>query len=78
MDERKRESNIAKHGVDFRRMQRLFDGMVVERVDARRDYGEERIACLGEIDGMLNAVIYTWRGAKRRIISARKANGRGI
>jgi uncharacterized protein len=61
-DEKKRQANLVKHGVDFRRMPEPFDGGTVERVDGRQDYGETRINCLGEID--------------RRIISARKANAR--
>jgi uncharacterized protein len=75
-DERKREANLAKHGVDFRRMPRLFGGPTIEIIDHRRDYGETRINCLGEIEGRVYVVAYTWRGANRRIISARKANAR--
>jgi uncharacterized protein len=47
-----------------------------ELVDNRRDYDETRIRCLGEIDGRVYVVVYTWRGENRRIISARKANAR--
>jgi uncharacterized DUF497 family protein len=54
----------------------LFDGGAVEKVDGRQDYGETRINCLGEIEGRIYAVTYTWCGANRRIISARKANAR--
>ena len=75
-DETKRESNLAKHRVDFVRAVRIFDGAVLEAVDARRDYREIRISCLGEIEGRVYAVVYTWRGEDRRIISARKANAR--
>ena len=78
-DEKKRQANLVKHGVDFRRVTELFDGSTVEKVDdgpGRRDYGETRINCLGEIEGRVYAVAYTWRGANRRIISARKANAR--
>jgi len=75
-DEEKRKANLVKHGVDFRRATRLFDGPTVEAVDSRFNYGETRIICLGEIEGRVFAVAYTWRGANRRIISARKANAR--
>ena len=75
-DERKRQANLAKHGVDFRRVTALFDGDTVETVDDRQDYGETRFNCLGEIEGRVYVVAYTWRGADRRIISARKANAR--
>jgi uncharacterized protein len=75
-DDEKCESNLAKHGVDFRRIATLFDGPVIEILDDRQDYGETRIRCLGEIDRRIYHVVYTWRGASRRLISARKANAR--
>ncbi len=75
-DEKKRQANLAKHGVDFRRVPQLFGGPTIEDVDDRQDYGETRFNCLGEIEGRVYAVAYTWRGANRRIISARKANAR--
>jgi uncharacterized protein len=70
------ESNLAKHGVDFRRALQMFEGSVVEVADDRHDYGELRFRCLGEIDGRVYSVVYTWRGPNRRIISARQANVR--
>jgi uncharacterized DUF497 family protein len=70
----KEESNLVKHKVDFRRAIEIFDGDVVEIADIRRDYGEVRIRCLGEIEGRVYVVVYTWRGPNRRIISARKGN----
>ena len=75
-DERKREANLVKHGVDFVDMAALFDGATVEAVDDRKDYGETRINCLGEVEDRVYAVTYVWRGAARRIVSARKANAR--
>ena len=74
-DEAKRRHNLAKHGVDFIDVFPLFDGEILERIDDRLDYGEARVRCFGEIDGRVYVVIYTWRG-NRRIIRARKANGR--
>ena len=68
------QSPLAKHGVDFHRAAKLFDGPTVETVDERFDYGETRIHALGEIDGRVYFVTYTCRGPNRRIISARKAN----
>ena len=75
-DEPKRESNLAKHGIDFQDMPPLFDGDVLEIIDERKDYGETRINCLGEIEGRVYAISYTWRGGNRRLISARRANER--
>ena len=39
----------------------------------RRDYGETRIKAIGEVNGVIVSVVYTWRGARRRLISARRA-----
>jgi uncharacterized DUF497 family protein len=75
-DEAKRQINLRDHDVDFIDVFPLFDGETVERVDDRFDYGETRIRCLGEINGRVYVVVYTWRSENRRIISARKANAR--
>jgi uncharacterized DUF497 family protein len=72
-DEKKRLSNIAKHGFDFIRAARLFDGR--PRLDARSPRGREnRILSIGELDGVMIAVAWTQRGADVcRIISVRRA-----
>jgi len=75
-DARKRESNLLIHRVDFIDVLSIFDGATLEIVDDRFAYGETRIRCLGEIEGRVYVVVYTWRGVNRRIISARKANAR--
>jgi uncharacterized protein len=75
-DEDNRKAHLVKHGVDFRDVTRMFDGPTVETVDDRTNYGETRFNALGEIEGRVYAVAYTWRHANRRIISARKANAR--
>ena len=75
-DERKRESNLLIHKVDFIDVLSIFDGATLEIVDDRFNYGESRIRCLGEIEGRVYVVVHTWRGVDRRIISARKANAR--
>jgi uncharacterized protein len=75
-DEEKRQANLVKRGVDFRQMPELFDGPTVEAVDDRMNYDETRINALGEIEGRVFVVTITWRGADRRIFSARKANAR--
>ncbi len=54
----------------------LFEGRYLEVTDKRRDYGEERIICTGEISSRIFVVVYTRRGGRRRIISARDANAK--
>ena len=73
-DPRKNRANLEKHGVDFPTAARVWEGFVVEREDDRRDYRETRFLSLGMVDGRIVLVVYTWRGEKRRLISARKAN----
>ena len=72
----KNAANIAKHGIDFEDAVRIFDGLVLEKADARRDYGEARIIAFGVVDDRELAVVYTMRGERRRIISARRAHSR--
>lgn len=72
-DEAKRRSNLAKHDVEFAEIFAMFEGHLVEERDDRRDYGEERWLAYGEAEGRVIAVVYTWRGNRRRLISARRA-----
>lgn len=73
-DPRKNRANLAKHGIDFETAARIWAGWVFERRDNRRDYREERTIALGAVEERVVVVVYTWRGMKRRLISARKAN----
>lgn len=73
-DEAKSAANEAKHGLTFAAAARVFLGAVLERKDARQDYGEDRFQALGAVEGRVVVVVFTWRGGRRRLISARKAN----
>jgi len=75
-DVAKNAANIAKHGIDFEDAVGIFDGLVLEKADARRDYGEARMVAFGVVDDRELAVVYTMRGEYRRIISARRAHSR--
>ena len=75
-DATKNSVNFAKHGIDFRDAMRLFEGPVLESPDDRRDYGEARVIAVGVVDNRAVAVVYTMRGKRRRIISARRAHSR--
>ena len=72
-DEDKRQSNIEKHGLDFIRAARLFDGR--PRLDAASPRGREhRILSIGDLEGVIVAVAWTQRGEDVcRIISVRRA-----
>jgi hypothetical protein len=72
-DEAKRRANIEKHGIDFADAMEVFDGRVIVTEDVRRDYGEQRFRAVGEFDGEIVQIAYTWRGTRRRLISVRRA-----
>jgi uncharacterized DUF497 family protein len=72
-DESKRKLNLAKHGIDFRDAQSIFEGPLVTAEDSREDYGETRYVALGLLEGIVVSIAYTERGESVRIISIRKA-----
>jgi uncharacterized DUF497 family protein len=55
---------------------RIFAGPVLIWEDARREYGEGRFRAVGETNGDILHVVFTWRRAAARIISVRRANRR--
>jgi uncharacterized protein len=75
-DRKKEALNVHKHGVDFETASLIWDRFVSERLDNRRNYGEPRFVAFGIAEGRVLAVVYTPRGAGRRIISARIADRR--
>ncbi|MFZ3234710.1 MAG: BrnT family toxin [Stellaceae bacterium] len=75
-DHDKNTRNIAKHGIDFTTASLIWRGPIYERVDDRRVYGETRLQAFGLVEDRVLTVVFTWRGAVRRLISARRANFR--
>lgn len=72
-DEAKRQSNLRKHGIDFRGCERLFMGEILTVEDDREDYGENRFVSIGLLDGRVVAVVHTESDDTIRVISIRKA-----
>lgn len=73
-DPEKDAANLAKHGIDVIDAQAVFDDPARIEVDSSRpEHGEHRRKVVGTIDGRVFAVIFTKRGEKKRIISARRA-----
>jgi uncharacterized protein len=70
-DERKRLSNIAKHGLDFFDVGIVFDSPYV-KVPSSHD-SEERFLAIGIFKGLFVTVVYTMRFETIRIISFRRA-----
>ncbi|MGH8190748.1 MAG: BrnT family toxin [Rhodanobacteraceae bacterium] len=73
-DPLKRAQTLQERGLDFADAGELFDGPIATRPDTRRDYGEPRFQTLGLLDGHAVMVVWTPRGAVRRIISMRYAH----
>ena len=71
-DDAKAEANRRKHGVTFEEAREEFDDLhYTEEPDDDPD--EERWKLIGRSRRRLLVVIYTDRGSRMRIISARKA-----
>jgi uncharacterized DUF497 family protein len=75
-DSAKREKTLAERGVDFADADQVFAGRHFTAEDDRLDYGEVRFITVGLLHGRMIVMVWTPRGAARRIISMRKANER--
>ena len=77
-DETKRRENWERRKVDLLEAALIFDDPeIVESVDTRNEYGEERVQALGQVDGTYYLVAYTWRGDARHLITAWKVGENG-
>jgi uncharacterized DUF497 family protein len=74
-DEAKRESNLRKHGLDFRDAHLVYDNPDKCTYDSSRQ-GERRSLDLAfaVVKGLLLALVYTERGDDVRVISFRPAS----
>jgi hypothetical protein len=73
-DEKKCETNIKKHKIDFVDAVEVFDDFFLSDEDKRQAYGETRYACFGLMRGFLIKVVYVNVSEhETRVISARKA-----
>jgi uncharacterized DUF497 family protein len=77
-DPPKRELTLRERGLDFEDGRFVFAGLVLEQVDTRSDYGEERMITVGHLRGRMVVVVWTQRRELRHIISMRKVNAREI
>ena len=72
----KREKTLAERGLDIADAEWVFAGATLDIEDARKNYGEPRIVCYGDLAGRMVMVGYTPRGTNRHVFSMRKANER--
>jgi uncharacterized protein len=71
--EQKRLENLSKHGIDFVDTKEICQGEVSEVPSEQQEHGEQRHLAYGVLEGRIIAVVFTWRGEARRLISARRA-----
>lgn len=73
--------NRDKHDLNLVLGSEIFDRPHIEEEDDRYEYGETRFVAIGPVASLndrICAVVYTWRGNDRRLISFRKANDREV
>ena len=74
-DEPKAAINLRRHRVSFLLARQVFnDAFALVEQDLSEDYAEDRFVAVGMVEDVLITVIYTERGERIRIISARKAS----
>ena len=77
-DDNKAAINKRKHGISFEKAAEIFlDEFLIDDYDEEHSYDEDRIKIIGMVDKIL-VVIYTERGERYRLISARLANKREV
>ena len=73
-DDEKAADNFRKHGISFQEAAyALGDPLLMEGLDDRFDYGEERYVAIAMGVNSLLTIVYTERSDIVRIISAREA-----
>jgi len=77
-DEDKRRANLQKHGLDFADAKHLNWDNATYIEDTRFPYPEPRFWAFALWRRRLHLVAFCRRGAKVRIISFRKANGKEV
>lgn len=75
-DPARRELTLAERGLDFEDATIVFEGITVEVDDTRKDYGERRVICFGQLAGRLVVIGYTPRGEDRHVFSMRNTQMR--
>ena len=73
-DPAKRKENLRKHGVPFFKACQVFkDDGRLEQSDFSGDHDEQRWDVLGRVEETILFVVFTLRGERVRLISARRA-----
>ncbi len=75
-DERKRRTNLRKHGFDFIDAEEVFRGVTYTYEDDRFSYGEQRFVTLGLLRHQVVSLVHTEVGDHIHVISMRKGTKR--
>ena len=70
-DDRKNSANARKHGIDFADALQVFSDLASVRFESKGQHEEIRRLIVGKVSGIFVTVVYTVRGDRIRIISAR-------
>ncbi len=73
-DPDKRNKTLKDRGLDFEQAPSVFNGVIFEIEDIRKDYGECRIMCFGLLNDRMVVIGYVERETARHIFSMRHAN----
>jgi uncharacterized DUF497 family protein len=74
----KRDLTLRERGLDFADAREVFAGRHATLPDDRKDYGELRFISAGMLGDRLVVIVWTPRGAARRIISMRHAHDKEV
>jgi len=73
-DRRKNEANIKKHELDFTDAYKVFESPMLENLDNREEYGEDRWIGIGLMENRVVVIVFTEPEEDTiRVISFRKA-----
>lgn len=72
-DEKKRESNLKDHGLDFVDAEKVFEGPTFTYEDDRFEYREQRFVTLDFVSGVAVSIVHTETEDEIHVISFRKA-----
>ncbi|MNI32694.1 hypothetical protein D3C73_866150 [compost metagenome] len=77
-DEQKRAETLEHRGLDFADAGEVLfsDEPLLEVLDDRKEYGEQRWQTMGPFRGDIVMIVWTFRDGAHRIISMRKCNDR--
>jgi uncharacterized DUF497 family protein len=77
-DPAKSERNTRERGLSFELAGEFDFETALYQPDIRRDYGEERVRALGQLNGRVHVLVFVETPEGIRVISFRNANAREV